>query len=45
MGLGANFISYPTALSMKLFAIAFDKIKKRGVTPFFSLKNEMIKMK
>ncbi len=38
---GANFISYPTALSMKLFTIAFDKIKERGVFPPESLEKKV----
>lgn len=29
----ATFISYPTALSMKLFVLSFPKIKERGVFP------------
>jgi len=33
MGIGANFISYPTALSIKLFAMHINEIKKRGVFP------------
>ncbi len=33
MGLGANFISYPTALSMYLFTLIINKIKKSGVFP------------
>ena len=33
MGLGANFISFPTALSMKLFVMALPKITRTGVFP------------
>lgn len=33
LGLGANFISYPTALSVKLFAMAFLNIERKGVFP------------
>jgi len=33
MGLGANFISYPTALSMKLFTMILGRIKEKGVFP------------
>ena len=33
MNLGANFISYPTALSIKLFVMNFFKIIKKGVFP------------
>ena len=33
LGLNANFISYPTALSAKLFALAFAKIKTKGIIP------------
>lgn len=33
MNIGANFISYPTALSAKLFAMIMPKIKKKGVFP------------
>lgn len=33
MNLGANFISYPTALCAKLFAMAIPKIKNIGVFP------------
>ncbi|MCX6702014.1 MAG: saccharopine dehydrogenase NADP-binding domain-containing protein [Candidatus Zambryskibacteria bacterium] len=40
MEFGANFISYPTALSMKLFVMIFDKIKKRGVFPPEALDKE-----
>ncbi|MEK6885378.1 MAG: saccharopine dehydrogenase C-terminal domain-containing protein [Nanoarchaeota archaeon] len=33
MNIGANFISYPTALSMKLFTMALDRVTERGVYP------------
>lgn len=33
MNLNANFISYPTALSIKLFVMAIPKITKTGVFP------------
>ena len=33
LGLGANFISYPTALSVKFFVMAIPKMIKRGVFP------------
>lgn len=41
MGLGANFISYPTALSMKLFAMEINKIKRRGVFPPEAINKEI----
>ena len=31
LGLNANFISYPTALSAKIFATAFKKLKTIGM--------------
>lgn len=43
MGLGANFISYPTALSMKLFTMVINKIKRRGVFPPECLDKEIRK--
>ncbi|HTZ41989.1 MAG TPA: saccharopine dehydrogenase C-terminal domain-containing protein [Candidatus Omnitrophota bacterium] len=33
LNLNANFISYPTALSVKLFAMAFLDIQRKGVFP------------
>ena len=33
LGIGANFISYPTALSVKLFVTELNKIKRIGVFP------------
>ncbi|MBI4017194.1 MAG: saccharopine dehydrogenase NADP-binding domain-containing protein [Candidatus Aenigmarchaeota archaeon] len=33
LGLNANFISYPAALSAKIFAMAVPKIKLRGIVP------------
>ena len=33
LGLNANFISYPTALSAKIFATAIQKIKSTGIIP------------
>ncbi len=57
LNLGANFISYPTALMLKLFILGISKIKKFGVFPpegldrkireeiLESLKKEMIKIK
>ena len=41
MGLGANFISYPTALSTSLFALIIDKTKKIGVFPPECLEKEI----
>jgi len=43
MGLGANFISYPTALSAKLFVMAIPKITKKGVFPPEALDKEIRK--
>lgn len=43
MGLNANFISYPTALSAKLFAMALPKIKTKGIIPPEALEKEMRK--
>ena len=43
LGLDANFISYPTALSVKHFVMAFPKIKKKGVFPPECLDNEVRK--
>jgi saccharopine dehydrogenase (NAD+, L-lysine-forming) len=43
LGLGANFISYPTALSVKLFLMQMLKIKKRGVFPPEALGEEIRK--
>jgi len=40
MGLNANFISYPTALSAKLFAMAVPKIKTKGIIPPEALEKE-----
>lgn len=33
LNLGANFISYPTALMAKMFILSFPKIKRKGVFP------------
>ena len=33
LGFNANFISYPTALSAKIFAMAIPKIKAKGIVP------------
>ncbi|MEK6926202.1 MAG: saccharopine dehydrogenase C-terminal domain-containing protein, partial [Nanoarchaeota archaeon] len=41
--LGANFITYPTALSVKLFIMAMPKIKNRGVFPPECLDSEVRK--
>ncbi len=41
MNLGANFISYPTALSVKLFVMAFPKIRRKGVFPPEALEKEV----
>lgn len=41
MGLNANFISYPTALSAKIFAMALPKIKIKGIIPPEALEKEI----
>lgn len=33
LGIGANFITYPTALSASLFILSLEKIKEKGVFP------------
>ena len=43
LGLGANFISYPTALSLSLFVLILNKIKKSGVFPPEALNDEIRK--
>ncbi len=43
LNLGANFISYPTALSAKYFVMALPKIKRRGVFPPEALDKEVRK--
>ena len=43
LGLNANFISYPTALSAKIFALAFPKIKAKGINPPETLDKEVRK--
>jgi saccharopine dehydrogenase-like NADP-dependent oxidoreductase len=44
LGLNANFISYPTALSAKIFAMAFHKIKSKGIIPPEALDREVRKL-
>ena len=41
LGLTANFISYPTALSAKIFAMAMLKIKTKGIIPPEALDSEV----
>jgi saccharopine dehydrogenase (NAD+, L-lysine-forming) len=41
MNLGANFISYPTALGMKLIIMQIKNIKRRGVFPPEALPKEI----
>lgn len=41
MGLGANFITYPTALSLKLFIMVLNKIREKGVYPPEILNREL----
>ncbi|VVB81493.1 Saccharopine dehydrogenase NADP binding domain protein [uncultured archaeon] len=43
LGLNANFISYPTALSAKIFAMAIPKIKTKGIIPPEALDKEIRK--
>ena len=43
LGLDANFISYPTALSAKLFALAAPKIKAKGIIPPEALEKQVRK--
>jgi len=43
LGLDANFISYPTALSAKIFAMATSKIKAKGIIPPEALDKEIRK--
>ena len=44
LDLGANFISYPTALSAKIFAMVLPKIKMIGVIPPEALDKEIRKL-
>ncbi|MEK6809164.1 MAG: saccharopine dehydrogenase C-terminal domain-containing protein, partial [Nanoarchaeota archaeon] len=44
LGLNANFISYPTALSAKIFAMAVPKIKAKGIIPPEALDKEIRKL-
>jgi len=39
--LNANFITYPTAISAKLFALAALKSKEKGILPPEALDNEI----
>jgi len=41
LGLNANFISYPTALSAKIFATAIQKLKTSGIIPPEALDKEV----
>jgi saccharopine dehydrogenase-like NADP-dependent oxidoreductase len=41
MDLGANFISYPTAISMALFILVIPMINKRGVLPTECLEKDI----
>jgi saccharopine dehydrogenase-like NADP-dependent oxidoreductase len=43
LGLNANFISYPTALSAKIFAMAMPKVKAKGIIPPEALEKEIRK--
>lgn len=43
LGYNANFISYPTALSAKIFAMAIPKIKAKGIIPPEALDKEVRK--
>lgn len=43
LGLDANFISYPTALSAKIFVMAVPKIKAKGIIPPETLDKEIRK--
>ncbi len=43
LGLNANFISYPTALSAKIFAMVIPKIKTKGIIPPEALDKEIRK--
>jgi saccharopine dehydrogenase (NAD+, L-lysine-forming) len=43
LGLNANFISYPTALSAKIFAMAMPKLKAKGIIPPEALDKEIRK--
>jgi len=43
LGLNANFISYPTALSAKMFAMAIPRIKTKGIIPPEALDREVRK--
>jgi saccharopine dehydrogenase-like NADP-dependent oxidoreductase len=44
LGLNANFISYPTALSAKLFVMTVPGLKKQGIFPPEALDNETRKL-
>ncbi len=41
LGFNANFISYPTALSAKIFAMAISRIKAKGIIPPEALDKEI----
>jgi saccharopine dehydrogenase (NAD+, L-lysine-forming) len=41
LGLNASFISYPTALSAKIFAMAMPRIKAKGIIPPEALDKEI----
>jgi saccharopine dehydrogenase-like NADP-dependent oxidoreductase len=43
LGLNANFVSYPTALSAKIFAMIMPKLKLKGIIPPEALDNEIRK--
>lgn len=43
LGFNANFISYPTALSAKIFAMAIPRIKTKGIIPPEALDKEVRK--
>jgi saccharopine dehydrogenase (NAD+, L-lysine-forming) len=43
LGLNANFISYPTALSAKIFAMSIPRIKTKGIIPPEALDKEIRK--
>ncbi len=43
LGLGANFISYPTAVSAKIFALAVQHIKSQGIIPPEALEKDVRK--
>jgi saccharopine dehydrogenase-like NADP-dependent oxidoreductase len=41
LGLNANFVSYPTALSAKIFILLFNKIKIQGIIPPEALEKDV----